>query len=292
MEDLKQKYKNNEVENNMMKLGLGKVLATTVLATAVGGFVGLNEADAAQGDIPKVLQEKINQGAIDWNYQYNGDDFTYNYNLGTGYVYGSGKYSLEDSLTSGVGVVSEGVTNNVGEYTQSLAPITVNQTVVNNVNINRVNTVEAPKPQRVNTVRQTQTRAYNNYVSPVKQTSIARTSVGSSYSNVGATALSVASGKSYVYGGNSSYGVDCSAFAQQVMSKLGKSIPRTTYAQMAAGTRVSTPQAGDLVFFNGGSHVGVYIGNGQMVDALNPTAGIGQRAVSYISGSVTGYYRY
>lgn len=102
----------------------------------------------------------------------------------------------------------------------------------------------------------------------------------------------IAAGKSYVFGANSDSAVDCSAFAQQVFSAMGKSIPRTTYEQMAAGTRVKTPQAGDLVFFNNGSHVGVYIGNGRMVDALNPKEGVGERAVSYISGSITGYYRY
>ncbi|UBH11464.1 LysM peptidoglycan-binding domain-containing protein [Macrococcus armenti] len=110
--------------------------------------------------------------------------------------------------------------------------------------------------------------------------------------NIAQVANSVAAGKSYVYGANSATAVDCSAFAQQVLAAQGKSIPRTTYAQMAAGTRVSTPQAGDLVFFNGGSHVGVYIGNGQMVDALNPSEGIGQRAVSYVNGTVDGYYRF
>ncbi|MBQ5153170.1 LysM peptidoglycan-binding domain-containing protein [Macrococcoides caseolyticum] len=110
--------------------------------------------------------------------------------------------------------------------------------------------------------------------------------------NVAQIANSIASGKSYVYGANSATAVDCSAFAQQVLAAQGKSIPRTTYAQMAAGTRVSTPQAGDLVYFNGGSHVGVYIGNGQMIDALNPSEGIGQRPVSYVNGSVTGYYRF
>lgn len=102
----------------------------------------------------------------------------------------------------------------------------------------------------------------------------------------------IAEGKSYVYGANSNSAVDCSAFAQQVLKALGKSIPRTTYEQMAVGTRVLQPQPGDLVFFNNGSHVGVYIGNGQMVDALNPKAGVGQRAVDYISGTITGYYRY
>ncbi|RXK17919.1 C40 family peptidase [Macrococcus sp. DPC7161] len=110
--------------------------------------------------------------------------------------------------------------------------------------------------------------------------------------NVASVALSIAAGKSYVFGANSATAVDCSSFAQQVMAAMGKSIPRTTYAQMAAGTPVSNPQPGDLVFFNGGSHVGVYIGNGQMVDALNPYEGVGQRAVSYIDGSITGYYRY
>lgn len=52
--------------------------------------------------------------------------------------------------------------------------------------------------------------------------------------NVAQIARSVAVGKSYVYGANSATAVDCSAFAQQVLAAQGKSIPRTTYAQMAA----------------------------------------------------------
>lgn len=105
-------------------------------------------------------------------------------------------------------------------------------------------------------------------------------------------ALKIAANKTYVYGANSSTQVDCSSFAQQVFAAMGKTLPRTTYQQMAVGKRVTSPVAGDLVFFNNGSHVGVYIGNGQMVDALNPREGVKQRAVSYINGSVTGYYRY
>lgn len=111
--------------------------------------------------------------------------------------------------------------------------------------------------------------------------------------NAAAVANSLAAGKSYVYGGNSASAVDCSAFTQQFMAAFnGKSIPRTTYGQQAAGTQVSNPQPGDLVFFNNFSHVGVYIGNGQMVDALNPSEGVGQRAVSYVHGHVDGYYRF
>ncbi|MXQ50736.1 hypothetical protein GQ671_05580 [Salinicoccus hispanicus] len=126
-----------------------------------------------------------------------------------------------------------------------------------------------------------------------QQAEQAQTQQVSTGGNAASVAHSVAAGKSYVYGGNSATAVDCSAFAQQFMKAYkGKSLPRTAAAQMSAGTQVSNPQPGDLVFFNGGSHVGVYIGNGQMVDALNPSAGVGQRSVSYVHGTVDGYFRY
>ncbi|WP_165980607.1 NlpC/P60 family protein [Macrococcus carouselicus] len=114
----------------------------------------------------------------------------------------------------------------------------------------------------------------------------------SARSDVAQLARQVAVGKSYVYGANSATQVDCSSFAQQVFAAMGKKLPRTTYEQMAVGKRITDPEPGDLVFFNEGSHVGIYIGNGQMIDALNPREGIKQRAVSYIDGTVTGYYRY
>ncbi|WP_279433907.1 C40 family peptidase [Macrococcus lamae] len=110
--------------------------------------------------------------------------------------------------------------------------------------------------------------------------------------NVASVARSIAANRVYRYGANNSYAVDCSSFAQQVMRAVGKNVPRTTYAQMRAGKPVYSPKAGDLVFFNGGSHVGVYIGNGQMVDALNPYEGVRQRSIYYIHGSITGFYRY
>lgn len=153
---------------------------------------------------------------------------------------------------------------------------------------NRREVPETTTNEAATLVTQTSTAAASRDNRPTAETKTAAPVSG----NVASVANSIAGGKTYVYGANSGSAVDCSAFAQQVLASMGKSIPRTTYAQMAAGTPVSTPQAGDLVFFNGGSHVGVYIGNGQMVDALNPSEGIKQRAVSYISGSVTGYYRY
>ncbi|MCG7419576.1 C40 family peptidase [Macrococcoides goetzii] len=158
------------------------------------------------------------------------------------------------------------------------APVTQTSTVNNTFNTNNTN----------NTISNISTNAVTESTRVVQK---APTSVAVN-NDVASVALSIAAGKSYVYGANSASAVDCSSFAQQVLAAMGKSIPRTTYAQAAAGTQVSNPQPGDLVFFNNYSHVGVYIGGGQMVDALNPSAGIGQRAVSYISGSVDGYYRF
>ncbi|TDM41625.1 peptidoglycan endopeptidase [Macrococcoides goetzii] len=158
------------------------------------------------------------------------------------------------------------------------APVAQTSTVNNTFNTSNTN----------NTISNISTNAVTESTRVVQK---APTSVAVN-NDVASVALSIAAGKSYVYGANSASAVDCSSFAQQVLAAMGKSIPRTTYAQAAAGTQVSNPQPGDLVFFNNYSHVGVYIGGGQMVDALNPSAGIGQRAVSYISGSVDGYYRF
>lgn len=83
-------------------------------------------------------------------------------------------------------------------------------------------------------------------------------------------------GTPYAWGGESPTGFDCSGLAQYVYAKQGISIPRTTYAQFQSGLSVPRGQlqAGDLVFFKGSDsknglpgHVGIYIGNGQMIQA-------------------------
>lgn len=78
-------------------------------------------------------------------------------------------------------------------------------------------------------------------------------------------------GVPYKFGGESPSGFDCSGFVQYIFEKNGISIARTTSAQYSGGTHVSTPQKGDLVFFEtykaGPSHVGIYIGNGQFIEA-------------------------
>lgn len=76
-------------------------------------------------------------------------------------------------------------------------------------------------------------------------------------------------GINYVYGGSSPSGFDCSGLMQYVYAHFGISLPRTSFDQFGTGTAVSQSdlKPGDLVFFNGASHVGMYIGNGLMIHA-------------------------
>jgi len=74
----------------------------------------------------------------------------------------------------------------------------------------------------------------------------------------------------YVWGGSSpSTGFDCSGFIMYVFAQIGVSLPHHAASQFAYGTPVSQDQLapGDLVFFDGLGHAGIYIGGGQFVHA-------------------------
>ncbi|WP_344336442.1 C40 family peptidase, partial [Streptomyces globosus] len=80
-------------------------------------------------------------------------------------------------------------------------------------------------------------------------------------------------GKPYVWGATGPGAYDCSGLTQAAWRAAGVSLPRTTYTQINAGRRVSRGELapGDLVFFYSGvTHVGLYIGNGQMIHAPRP----------------------
>lgn len=93
-------------------------------------------------------------------------------------------------------------------------------------------------------------------------------------------------GNKYVYGGTSlTNGVDCSGFTYRVYEAFGYSLPRTSYAQRSSGKAVdyADAQPGDLIMYSG--HVGIYIGDGQIVHASNskpyPQGGIKVNKATY-----------
>lgn len=89
-------------------------------------------------------------------------------------------------------------------------------------------------------------------------------------------------GNPYVWGGTSlTNGADCSGFVQSVYANFGISLPRTTWDMVNVGYEVSYDQAlpGDLVLYDG--HVGLYMGDGTIVNAMNEAQGIGICTATY-----------
>jgi cell wall-associated NlpC family hydrolase len=84
-------------------------------------------------------------------------------------------------------------------------------------------------------------------------------------------------GDSYVYGAAGPDAFDCSGLTMMAWAQAGVALPHSSSAQMGSGTPVSTSslQPGDLVFYYSPvSHVALYIGNGMIVHAANPSTGV------------------
>ncbi|MBC6465369.1 C40 family peptidase [Actinomadura alba] len=94
-------------------------------------------------------------------------------------------------------------------------------------------------------------------------------------------------GKPYQYGAAGPNTFDCSGLTMMAWRAAGVNISRTTYTQYSGSRRVAYGdlQPGDLVFFSGLGHMGMFVGNGQMIHA--PRTGKNVEVVSITSG----YYR-
>jgi cell wall-associated NlpC family hydrolase len=99
----------------------------------------------------------------------------------------------------------------------------------------------------------------------------------------------------YVYGGSSPRsGFDCSGFTRFVFAHFGVALPHYSVAQFNLGRRVSRRglKPGDLVFFNGLGHVGIYVGRGRFIHAPHTGTRVSVAALSgWYSSRFTGARR-
>ena len=93
-------------------------------------------------------------------------------------------------------------------------------------------------------------------------------------------------GYPYAAGGNTPSGWDCSGFVQYVFSQFGITLPHSSSAQATVGVAVANlaqAQPGDIIA--NGSHAAIYIGNGMVMNAMNPYQGTSVASIGVFSGS-------
>jgi peptidoglycan DL-endopeptidase LytE len=93
----------------------------------------------------------------------------------------------------------------------------------------------------------------------------------------------------YTYGGSTpGTGFDCSGLVRYVYRRFGIRLPHSSWADLSYGRRISrrSLEPGDLVFFYGAGHVGIYVGHGRFIDAPHT----GARVRISTMGAYSGYY--
>ncbi|MGN1116538.1 MAG: NlpC/P60 family protein [Candidatus Ornithomonoglobus sp.] len=138
--------------------------------------------------------------------------------------------------------------------------------------IKRIAAEKAEAARKEEIARQNAKNASSVYVTTDGSASSAASSSSSSRGQAIVNSAMKYLGVPYVWGGTSPSGFDCSGLVQYVCRQNGISVPRVAASQRGAGQYVSREnlQPGDLVFFSHGggvSHVGIYVGNGNMIHA-------------------------
>lgn len=95
-------------------------------------------------------------------------------------------------------------------------------------------------------------------------------------------------GGTYIWGGKNFKAWDCSGYVSWVLAQHGIKTTAYTFAMKDELRPTSTPEPGDIVFQGGYNHVGIYLGDGMMVSALNPSEGTRIHPVNIMA--VDGYY--
>lgn len=138
---------------------------------------------------------------------------------------------------------------------------------------------EAAKKRAAEAAAEEQERASR----AAERTTLSAASVGSSTATGSAAAvvafLKAQLGDAYVMGASGPNAWDCSSLVQAAYRTVGVDLPRVSQDQSVAGPQVGTSnlQVGDILYWGGAGsayHTGVYIGDGQYLDAANPSKGV------------------